>query len=208
MHKSPFLGALLLTLLSTSAAAAPCESIFKDTPGEKATANANAWANWRSNPGSISAESKRLLSNANKGIEKLNQPTDLCPAECKPATAPRIIFRSIPSSYLSSYSDKAKCTELLSATQRKPISYPDRKFADMDALNSWFGDFSQGKGSDGKDLYQRCDGDCSPQYECDITKGTDGKLSLDARVVCGHARDKDQNTYDLSYVFRWECLPK
>ena len=199
---------LLTLLIASSAMATPCESIFKEIPGAQAKANANAWANWRGNAGSISAESKRLLSDADKQLEKLTQPSDLCPAECKPSNAPRIIFKSVPSSFLTEYGDRAKCAALLQQTGQQPLLYPGRKFPDMEALNGWFGEFSQGKGSDGKDLYAKCDGDCSPQYSCTIKKGADGKLSLDAHVLCGHARDKDQNSYDLSYVFRWECLPK
>ena len=191
-----------------SADTKPCEAIYKEFPGDKSIASANAWANWRSNAGSISAEAGRLLSAAEKELEKLSQPTDLCPAECRASEAPRIIFKSIPTKYLSEYSDRAKCAALLTRTQSAPLLYPGRKFTDMAALNGWFSEFSQGNGADGKDLYSRCDGDCSPQYSCHINKISDGTLTLDARVICGHARDKDQNTYELSYTFRWECLPK
>ena len=51
----------------------------------------------------------------------------------------------------------------------------------MSEVESWFSDFSRGKGADGQNMYDRCSGQCSPQYEFFIADAN-GKLALDADV--------------------------
>jgi hypothetical protein len=64
--------------------------------------------------------------------------------------------------------------------------------------------FTRGKGDDGEELYRLCDGQCSPHYLWVISRDAD-RLVVDAEVTCGHARDRDDNRYDLSYGLRWVC---
>ncbi|MBL7662298.1 hypothetical protein JNK13_06050 [bacterium] len=74
----------------------------------------------------------------------------------------------------------------------------------IDQLCSWFGDFSQGKGTDGEKLMQDCPGDCSPQYYVALE---DRASSLEAtcQIVCGHARDRDDGIYNLKSAVIWNC---
>ena len=74
---------------------------------------------------------------------------------------------------------------------------------------SLFNEFSQGKGKEGKELYRKCPGSCSPQYDnnLEIDRGSNA-MKVTASVVCGHARDKDDNTFMLVAMLKTECPPK
>ena len=90
-------------------------------------------------------------------------------------------------------------------TTKNPIEYRKTNFASIEAINTWFSDFSQGKGKDGENLYQRCDGLCSPQYTTIIEEKERGSYDVHAQVVCGPARDKNDNNYNLELFLRWTC---
>ena len=95
----------------------------------------------------------------------------------------------------------------MKATSKAPLAFPEQRFGSPEQISSWFGDFSQGKGEEGKALYRQCDGSCSPSYTTSITKKDDAFVLL-AKVVCGHARDKEDNLYELGYAYRWRCQPQ
>ena len=58
----------------------------------------------------------------------------------------------------------------------------------------------------GEDLYERCPGMCTPRYTYVIRDaGDDSGLVVDTEVVCGHARDRGDNSYSLEYALRWTC---
>lgn len=183
---------------------APCSSVFKDIPFHTATATASMLDNMRNKKGSLKYETNLMFANAKKKIAELKAPSDLCPDHCKTATTPYFVFSSVPSKFLTQYGDANKCAGLLKKTKAAPITYSDRAFASLDAFNAWYNDFSQGKGTDGKDLYRQCDGSCSPQYQT-LLQGMDNNLKVTAKVVCGQARDKNDNTYQLKSSFRWVC---
>ncbi len=188
-----------------TASADACSAHFRTVELDSATASAGSWGNLRNNPGSLRFESSRLLTAATKS-QPSSPPSDLtCPPGCSAPKRPEVIFRSVPQKFLSDYSDREHCEQLRSATERAPLTYKNRKFPDADGLNSWFGDFSQGKGTDGSDLYSKCDGACSPQYTCEIRRSSDQSLIVDASVLCGPARDKSDNNYRLTVAYRWAC---
>ncbi len=184
-----------------TAFATDCSS--KEIPVAKKDASASAWSNLRNNEGSIRYESAQLLGKALADFESLKPPADVCADGCG-EPKPTLVFSSIPKKYRSDYSDKEKCTRLETETKAKPYEYRGRSFPTQDEFNSWFSDFSQGKGKDGSDLYERCDGDCSPQYFTNIVP-VGGKLRVDSEVICGQARDKDDNQYVLTFAYRWDC---
>lgn len=194
-----------LFVSSALAEADSCAVHTKEVVIGKKAAVADMWANWRESDGSIQAETKKMLREAEKGLKSATPPEGLCPTGCKAAPQPQIRFSSVPSKFISGYSDEAHCNQLAKETETKPMSFPGRKFASLDDLTKWFGEFSQGKGDDGSALYQKCDGDCSPQYHCHIQPRDHGFV-LDANVRCGAARDKDDNKYQLTVAYRWSCI--
>ena len=180
-----------------------CSNIERDIVEETTTGTASLFANEGNKPGSVRYESDAILQKAQAGIPNAQKPTDLCPSGCKLVPDPVIVFKAIPQKFLTNYSDYNKCQALLQQTQKTPFEY-DKQFASMSEVQDWFSNFSRGKGTDGKDLYNRCDGQCSPQYKFYISD-QGSKLILDADIVCGHARDKSNNKYDISYGYEWVC---
>ena len=205
----PALGVgLLLAVQPLAAAADGCGSAYVDVPGSSALASASLWSNARSAGNSLKVRSRALLEQAAASRKVMAPPPGGCPAGCKPAGPPLVVFRSVPNRFRTDYSDAGMCRKLEEQTQAAPFRYGARTFASLDDLNSWFGDFSQGDGPDGEDLYRRCSGDCSPQYTNVIDVTAHSTLNLVANVVCGPARDKSDDQYRLSIAFRFACRPQ
>jgi hypothetical protein len=183
-----------------------CSDIDKDIVEASTQGTASLFANEGNKPGSIRYESGAILEKADSGLSSAEKPAGLCPAGCVLPAKPVIVFRAVPTAFVTNYSDYDKCQKLLEETEKTPFEY-NESFSSMSEVESWFSDFSRGKGTDGQDLYKRCSGQCSPQYEFFITSDG-GKLALDADVVCGHARDKSNNMYDISYSYKWICQSK
>ncbi|HTS51695.1 MAG TPA: hypothetical protein VMH26_00315 [Burkholderiales bacterium] len=55
-------------------------------------------------------------------------------------------------------------------------------------------------------LYQKCGGSCSPRYFMDVFQDAD-RFVATLEVVCGHARDKADNSYAVTSGYRWACEP-
>ncbi|MFN8389098.1 MAG: hypothetical protein U0136_02265 [Bdellovibrionota bacterium] len=196
---------IMLAATPRPALSAPaCGSTPKEVAVDTKTATAATWSNFRKSEGSLAYESEKMLSAANQNAAKASPPAELCSGGCSPSVPPLVVFRSVPNKFLSDYSDSEKCNKLLTETKARPLRFPNREFSSLAELNEWFGEFSQGKGKDGSALYAQCDGACSPQYTCLISQ-SGGKLHVDAEVICGPARDKDENLYKLSYGYRWSC---
>ena len=183
---------------------APCFSFEKEIALDNVVATAATWDNLRKNEGSIAFESRRLLGAV---WEDLKPPTDFCPNYCQLKSSPEVIFKSVPNKFISDYSDRDKCENLFEQTKKEPFVYKRRSFATLEEFHEWFSDFSQGKGRDGNDLYDKCDGRCSPRYKTFISKEKKSYL-VDAEVQCGPARDKSDNKYQLSSSLLWNCVSK
>jgi len=156
----------------------PCPTTDKGI--ERVVATASTWSNLRNSEGSLKYETGRLLA---AGL----------PANSEGS----VVLSSIPSKFLESYTDQKYCKEKYEETRSAPITYKERKFSNLDELQDWIGKFSQGDGKDGKDLYNKCDRSCSPQYKYRIQRLQDASYKVDAEAVCGPARDKDDNNYEL-----------
>lgn len=166
-------------------------------------ASAAAWSNLRNQAGSIRFESGRLVASALSKLPQDNSSSASCKLDCA-SPKPAVMFTSVPNRFLKEYSDRDRCEQHLKKTKANPLQYTARKFRSLEEFNAWYGDFSQGKGKDGADLYKNCDGSCSPQYST-LIKPQGSVLEVDAQVVCGPARDKDDNQYKLSYSYIWTC---
>lgn len=185
-----------------------CAVVFQEVPLASEIATANTWDNLRRKAGSVRAETSKLLSEARQKAETVTPPALNCPADCKAAPRPEIVFSSVPLKFRSDYRDEKQCEALERQTAEQPLTYSGITFRSLEDLSEWFGDFSQGKGREGRDLYKKCSGSCSPQYK-DITirETGSGALAVHAMVECGHARDKGDNQYKLATSYRWRCEP-
>jgi hypothetical protein len=196
--------AMLVVLLSPSAVLATptCLSLHKEVEFESRLATAGFWANYRNREGSVNYEMEEMLNAADHQAEGImSRPK--CSGVCNNGTL-FLVFRSTPTKRLTDYKDFKHCAELEKETTTTPIVYSERRFKSRDEAKDWYHRLTQGKGSDGKDLYRRCDRDCSPAYTTLVTKH-DKQFVLTSRITCGHARDKDDNTYRLSSAFIWSC---
>ncbi len=198
---------LIASVSGIAEEAKKCSSFVKDINIESNLATASVIANKLNKVGSIRFETSHMLEEAEKNVLKVEKPTDLCPSNCDLPKEPIVVFKSVPNEFLSHYDESEKCGKLQEETEKNPLSYNNKDFPTLQSLEDWFGDFTRGKGADGKDLYERCSGKCSPQYECIISRNDD-KFLLDAQVLCGQARDKNDNKYVLSYSYRWICQDK
>jgi hypothetical protein len=202
---------LLYALLaaSTSFADLPlCSDGSVTVVFDRKKASAGFFANMLGSSGSIRSESEKMLTAAELTIKDTKPPQLKCAPGCAPLRKPKIVFTVIPRLFLSEYDDQEKCRQYLAETSIKPIAYLNGLFSDFDEFSSHFSDFSRGSGKLGKDLYKRCDGACSPQYRVVITTTPGQKYSGDSLVVCGEARDKDDNYYHLTTALLWECGPE
>ena len=199
---------LLVTSISASAdEAKKCSSFVKDITVDSNLATASVMANMRNKVGSLRFETTQMLEKAESNVLKAEKPTDFCPSNCDLPQDPIVVFKTVPNKFLSNYDQSEKCGKLQGETEKNPFSYNNKEFTSLQSLEDWFSNFSQGKGADGKDLYEKCSGKCSPQYECIISRNGNNFV-LDANVICGQARDKKDNNYHLSYSYRWICQDK
>jgi|GEM_PF-1875902 len=206
---STFWLALLYSFFSVAAAAlaqekpkSSCTQVTDVAPIESVTASAGVFANLRNSKGSAKFETARMVTGALNELKK--RAADPVLGKANEAL---IILKSSPNKLLSDGSDKEFCAQAEKLTLTTPIRYPDRKFSSANELNSWISDIQQGSGKDGKDLYKQCLKSCSPKVTYIISEdGKDGALRATAEVVCGAARDKDENMYKISYGITGLCL--
>lgn len=200
------------TMLCTSTAladrAGSCSDYTEDVTVSSGEATAGIFSNLFNLRNSLKFESVGMLRRAldQAESEKLQPPAGLCPSHCRVPDKPEyMLFSSVPGQFLGEYRHYRKCQKLLDATEAAPLIYTVSIPDGVEALTEWIGEFSRGEGSAGADLYRRCDGACSPQYHYLISQSGGEHFEVQAEVICGHARDKDDNLYKISYGFRWVC---
>ena len=200
-----------------------CQRTKKVLAKEALDASASIWGNMRQHKGSVVYETSRLFHDAKDKINQFDKKTQTCADDskdlkveknkgimanisnkCTFAQYPRMTFVSTPKKFLADYDEFDKCRSLMNQTSIEPITFKKELPFSIDPLLDWIGDFSQGSGKEGRELYEKCDGSCSPQYKYVITAKNEN-LIVNASVVCGHARDKDDNLYNLSYELVWPC---
>ena len=186
-----FLQLFLGIFLSDQALAQTC---YKEHPISQSTAGAGVYSNFWERDGTVTAESRRLITLADSLLSRPD-------AASKEITYQ---FESKPTKYLTDYDEAGICAEKLKATTQKPLHFDKVTFDSVDEVVDWFSDISQGSGDLGEKLYEQCPGDCSPSYQLEISK-VGGKLQVEAHIICGHARDKDDDTYQVSLKESRKC---
>ncbi len=200
------IGVVLATNFVRAEESNQCVSLVKDEPFRTTTATASIFANLGNRKGSLRYEIDALFDAAKAAVEdeSFAAPKDLCPSHCNGSPKAFFVFRAAPQKYLEDYRGKEKCAALLRQTKQEPFIYADKKFDSLNSFKDWFNEFIQGNGAEGEDLYSRCDGSCSPRFHLTLS-GKDGVFNVDSSIICGHARDKDDNMYQISSSFRWTC---
>jgi hypothetical protein len=155
------------------------------------TASAGYVSNILNRDGSIRSMSHRMLSQALESARS-REPTQW------------VVFKSTPELSNNSQGEDHMCADLEQVTKSDPLKFENRRFASADELTDWIMDFTQGKGADGKSLYEKCPGKCSPRYTWWIEPQASG-LKVDAWVVCGQPRDRNSNKYHLTTGLAKAC---
>jgi len=181
-----------------------CAPTNTDIPVRQATASAGFFANLRNSSDSINYLTDELLNQAEARAGELLKRDAACSRSCAETTI-AVVFRSVPRLTLSGYGESDRCDQLLHQTTQQPIVFNKKLFDSKDDAQDWYEDLTQGDGEDGSVLYTRCPGRCSPSYTSVIYKQS-SKYVVTTSVVCGHARDKDDDLYNLSVALRWVCL--
>ena len=156
---------------------------------KQAIATAGALSNMRNTENSIRFLSNELLGAAIAEAGKH-------PHKDKHST---IIFTSVPTTFIDGKTDSknVSCDDRQKETTASPIVYSDKTFSGSDELMDWISDFSQGRETEGRNLYRRCSGSCSPQYKYYIHPKESG-FNVTAEVICGKARNKSDDLYQLT----------
>jgi hypothetical protein len=182
-----------------------CDVTGVNLPLGSRVASAGTFANLRGSSDSLKVQAEEILRDSLEKSNTITTPPNTCKAKCELNSGERVVFSAVPSKLLNDYSDKEKCDAYYKDTLAKPLTWKGLSFKDAKEISENFGQLSQGKGEIGAELYKKCDGDCSPQYEIDISPKPDKTLKVDISAVCGPARDKDEGTYKLATKLFWEC---
>jgi hypothetical protein len=180
-----------------------CSPLNTDIPVGSALASAGFFANLRHASNSISFLMDQLITESGDKAKQLTASEGGCARSCDNAIA-AVVFTSTPHMTLPDYDDAAMCAKLYQTTRQTPIEYRNRAFDTQEEAEEWYNDLTQGDGSDGEDLYKRCPGACSPSYSS-VAYEVSGKFTVSTSIICGHARDKDDNQYRLTASVRWVC---
>lgn len=198
------IAAVICGWLSEGSAQSPCTSSQQDIAIRSTLASAGFFDNLRNSDDSIRYQMDQLLSLSEAKARELGQQKSPCASSTCGAPLLAVVFSSTPNATLPEYEDSSSCQRLLEATRQQPIVFNNREFATQDDAEEWYNDLTQGDGADGEDLYNRCPGRCSPSYSSIIYRKGE-KFIVTTSIVCGHARDKDDNQYRLSSSLRWIC---
>lgn len=178
-----------------------CKHALDVAVTEAVTASAGVFANMRNAAGSAKFETARLVKNALATLESRRTQRD-----ASKSTDEVIVLKSSPNKLLNDSEDSDFCAAAEKQTMLSPIRYQDRSFSEPRDLTAWISDLQQGSGADGKDLYRQCAKSCSPRITYTISNPPNAKLFATAEVICGPARDKDENMYKITYGIASPCL--
>jgi hypothetical protein len=180
-----------------------CTPLGREIPLQASLASAGFFANLRNADHSIRARTDQMLQDARSAAQTMSTQEASCMRSCK-APKVAVLFHSTPYRYLPNHKEATQCQALLETTTKTPIVYEKRRFPSDDQARAWYEDLTQGDGTDGEDLYRRCPGACSPAYSS-VAYRDGSEFVVSTSIVCGHARDKDDDQYSLSTGLRWIC---
>lgn len=207
---STFRAFLLLWALSPLASpasdvvtsAAPCVPSSHETPIATETGSVGIIKNLAEDPSSIRAIAGRLLTAALTADSK--DPHTGCDAACARRSESQIVYRVAPTAYLADEQQLEVCRQFENQTATHPLTFNQREFRSVDEMNEWIMAFSQGRGEDGRLLYELCSSNCSPRYTFLIAEQHAG-YAVRTEVLCGLARDRSNDLYRVSTAVRHTC---
>lgn len=180
-----------------------CSDLPVVIPLDSEYGSAGFMFNVAEHPKSIRAVATRLLNSAlDAPVAKLLKQ---CQNDCSDRLAFHVIYKVAPTAFLPPQQQKDVCLRLEDETKRQPLLFGEKRFKSVEALNEWIMDFSQGRGEDGKQLYEQCSANCSPRYTFLIAQG-DADLKVETEVLCGVARDRKNDRYSISTELTWGCV--
>lgn len=200
-----FLLALVLAPLAAQAAgpASDCNPVHREVPLDTAMGSVGFIKNMAEDPTSIRAVAGRLLESALNGDTKITR-HDECTGNCKDRVRSEVVYRVSPTAFLDPAEQHDVCRQFETETTVHPMEFDARSFASVAELNDWIMAFSQGRGDDGRLLYERCSSNCSPRYTFLIAEQNSG-YAVRTQVLCGLARDKANDQYRISTALRRSC---
>jgi hypothetical protein len=179
-----------------------CATSVEEVPLMEEQGSAGIMFNLAEHPKSIRAVAAKLLRAALDSSAAKTRP--VCATGCSPAQNPEIVYRVAPKAFLPKPQQQAMCVALERDTQSKPLNFTPQEFKTVDDMNAWVMEFSQGRGPEGEKLYAQCGGNCSPRYTFYIAPAASG-LRVQTHVICGLARDRSVEDYDVSTALRKRC---
>ncbi|MGR8946473.1 MAG: hypothetical protein ACU84Q_00395 [Gammaproteobacteria bacterium] len=159
--------------------------------------------NLAEHPESISAVADRLLKSAVENTEFLAP--SACTDRCSGNVKSELVYEVQPIAFLPKEKQQEVCLNFEKSTKAAPMTFGPQTFPSVEGLHAWINDFTRGKGDDGKKLYEACSANCSPRYKFFIEKSGE-ELTVNSEVLCGLARDKDEEFYQVSTKIRQTCL--
>ena len=181
---------------------ADCAPASHETPLATETGSVGIIKNLAEDPSSIRAVAGRLLSSALTSDSKM--PHGDCDAACAQRAQSQVVYRVAPTAYLADDQQREVCRKFENETTSRPLTFNQREFRSVDELNEWIMAFSQGRGEDGRLLYELCSSNCSPRYTFLIAEQSSG-YAVKAEVLCGLARDRSNDIYRVSTAVRRTC---
>ena len=183
-------------------ASTTCPLLETETPIATEYGSAGIMKNLAESPDSIRAIAARLLDSALSRDIGLTEAG--CVDQCANGTQPEVVYRVAPIAFLPDEEQDKLCVTLEEQTSKFPMRFERREFDSVQGVTDWITAFSQGRGDDGKLLYEQCGSNCSPRYTFMITQ-RDKTYRVNTDVLCGLARDRDNDQYLISTSLRRTC---
>ncbi len=182
--------------------AAQCPQPGAEHPIATEYGSAGFMKNLAESPDSIRAIAARLLEAAL--ADRGNLQAAGCSGACEGPESTEIVYRVAPIAFLAREQQNDVCLDFEQRTRETPMRFGPRAFESVADLNEWIMAFSQGRGDDGKALYEQCSSNCSPRYTFHIAENGNG-YRVRSEVQCGLARDKSNDQYLVSTALRYTC---
>lgn len=170
---------------------------------DRKTAEASVLSSLFASKKTLSAVVDEMTKRVEKELDGFKAPSCLSACGASVDRAARFMVR--PKKELTSYGDKQLCQRLEKETKASPIVIEKSGFVSASSFSSWFGDVAKGSGTEGKVLYEKCPGDCSPRYEITLDKALNGTYDARINAICGEARDKKDNKFELELSYLFQC---
>jgi hypothetical protein len=180
-----------------------CNDPVADIPLRSEQGSAGIMYNLAEHPESLRVVAKDQLRHAVDVSTEAR--TDDCAASCPAERADSIIFQVAPVKYRPAAEQQALCVKLAKETAIQPLDYGLRDFSSLEQFEAWMTKFIQGRGVDGKLLYEQCGGNCDPNYTFTVTPDNSG-FHVATEVYCGFTRDRGgRDLFNISTTLRPGC---